>query len=166
MAVVPTEVQNVQTDRTTAEPIADPGQPVRHEPSLNIQPESLPNDEPVGDQPRIEDDNGLVGRNDEVEQPQEQTQELTDPIVEKKDTELSEESKRLTEEELEELDQDEDWKIAKHAWKEAHPEETLKRQKELYLNGTIDDLPWAEDVKKKKYIVKENAVQIQKTTKE
>ena len=166
MAVVPTEVQNVQTDRTTAEPIADPGQPVRHEPSLNLQPESLPNDESLGDQPRIEDDNEPVVRNDEVEQPQEQTQELTDPIVEKKDTELLVESRRLTEEELDELDQDDEWKEAKHAWKEANPNETLKRQKELYLAGTIDDLPWAEDVKKKKYIVKENAVQIQKTTKE
>jgi hypothetical protein len=153
MAVVPTEVQNVQTDRTTAEPIADTGQSVRHEPSLNLQPESLPNDEPVG-------------RNDEVEQPQEQAQELTDPAIEKKDIESSAELRRLTEEELAELDEDEDWKNAKHAWKEAHPEETLKRQKELYLSGAIDDLPWAAEVKKKKYIVKENAVQIQKTTKE
>ena len=166
MAVVPTEVHDVQTDRTTAEPIADPGQPVRHEPSLNIQPESLPNDEPVGDQPRTEDDNGLVGRDDEVEQPQEQAQELTNPAIEKKDTESLAELRRLTEEELAELDEDEDWKNAKHAWKEAHPEETLKRQKELYLSGAIDDLPWAAEVKKKKYIVKENAVQIQKTTKE
>jgi len=153
MAVVPTEVQNVQTDRTTAEPIADTGQSVRHEPSLNLQPESLPNDEPVG-------------RNDEVEQPQEQAQKLTDPAIEKKDIESSAELRRLTEEELAELDEDEDWKNAKHAWKEAHPEETLKRQKELYLSGAIDDLPWAAEVKKKKYIVKENAVQIQKTTKE
>jgi hypothetical protein len=166
MAVVPTEVHDVQTDRTTAEPIADPGQPVRHEPSLNIQPESLPNDEPVGDQPRTEDDNGPVGRDDEVEQPQEQAQELTNPAIEKKDTESLAELRRLTEEELAELDEDEDWKNAKHAWKEAHPEETLKRQKELYLSGAIDDLPWAAEVKKKKYIVKENAVQIQKTTKE
>jgi hypothetical protein len=166
MAVVPTEVQNVQTDRTTAEPIADSGQPVRHEHSLNLQPESLPNDEPVGDQPRTEDDNGPVGRDDEVEQPQEQAQELTDPVIEKKDTESSAELRRLTEEELAELDEDEDWKNAKHAWKDAHPEETLKRQKELYLSGAIDDLPWAAEVKKKKYIVKENAVQIQKTTKE
>jgi hypothetical protein len=153
MAVVPTEVQNVQTDRTTAEPIADTGQSVRHEPSLNLQPESLPNDEPVG-------------RGYEVEQPQEQAQKLTDPAIEKKDIESSAELRRLTEEELAELDEDEDWKNAKHAWKEAHPEETLKRQKELYLSGAIDDLPWAAEVKKKKYIVKENAVQIQKTTKE
>jgi hypothetical protein len=166
MAVVQTEVQNVQTDRTTAEPIADTGQPVRHEPSLNLQPEPLPNDEPVGNQPRTEDDNGPVGRDDEVEQPQEQAQELTDPVIEKKDTESSAELRRLTEEELAELDEDEDWKNAKHAWKDAHPEETLKRQKELYLSGAIDDLPWAAEVKKKKYIVKENAVQIQKTTKE
>jgi hypothetical protein len=95
----------------------------------------------------------------------EQLVEIEQP-AEKKDTELLVESRRLTEEELDELDQDDEWKEAKHAWKEANPNETLKRQKELYLSGTIDDLPWAEDVKKKKYIVKENAVQIQKTTKE
>jgi len=86
--------------------------------------------------------------------------------VEKKDTESLDESKRLTEEELDALDEDEDWKEAKHSWKDAHPHETLKHQKELYLNGVIDELPWAQDVKKKKYIVKENAVQIQKTTEE
>jgi hypothetical protein len=120
----------------------------------------------MGNQPRHEVDNGSVGRDDKVEQPQEQAQELTEPAIEKKDTESLVELRKLTEEELAELDNDEDWKEAKHAWKEAHPEETLKRQKELYLSGAIDDLPWAADVKKKKYIVKENAVQVQKTTKE
>jgi hypothetical protein len=89
-----------------------------------------------------------------------------EPVIEKKDTELLAESKRLTEEELAALDEDEDWKEAKHAWKEAHPTETLKHQKDLYLSGIIDELPWAADVKKKKYIIKENAVQIQKTTDE
>jgi hypothetical protein len=91
---------------------------------------------------------------------------LEEVPVEKKDTESLAESRRLTEEELDALDEDEDWKEAKHNWKDAHPYETLKHQKELYLNGVIDELPWAQDVKKKKYIVKENAVQIQKTTEE
>jgi hypothetical protein len=31
---------------------------------------------------------------------------------------------------------------AKTAWKTAHPEETLKYYKNLYINGHIDKLPW------------------------
>lgn len=62
--------------------------------------------------------------------------------AEKKDIEFSKELKRLTEEDLDELDKDTLWQEAKKMWKEDHPEETLKEHKRLYLAGEIDQLPW------------------------
>ena len=92
--------------------------------------------------------------------------------VEKKDLESSEESQRLTEEELDELDQDEDWNEAKRQWKDDNPDDTIKAFKELYLQGKIDDLPWEdylqdpESKKKKKYIMKQGPTQIRKSIQE
>lgn len=163
MAVVPTEVQNVQTDRTTAEPIADTGQPVRHEPSLNLQPESLSNDEPVGDQTRNQDDHGPVGTNDEMEQPQEPTQELTEDPAKKKPIESLEQF-RLTKEQLDELDNLEEWNQAKTEWKEDNPSLSLKLFKQLYLEGKINKLPWEDYVgkihAKKTYMMKDKDQQV------
>lgn len=85
--------------------------------------------------------------------------------IEKKDIELSEESKRLTEEELDELDKDVHWQEAKRLWKEDHPEETLKEHKRMYLAGEIDHLPWEgylSDSKKKNYLMKQQGNQILK----
>jgi hypothetical protein len=163
MAVVPTEVQNVQTDRTTAEPIADPGQPVRHEPSLNLQPESLPNDGPMGKESGHEDNNEPVGRDDEVEQPQEQAQELIEEPSKKKPIEFSEEF-RLTKEQLDALDNLEEWNQAKTEWKEDNPNLSLKFFKQLYLEGKINKLPWEEYVgkshAKKIYMMKDKDQQV------
>lgn len=80
----------------------------------------------------------------------------------KKELEYSEESNRLTEQELNELDNDPDWSDAKRAWKEANPDSSIKEQKRFYLEGTIDRLPWESFINKKHYIVKENAVQVKK----
>ena len=93
--------------------------------------------------------------------------------VEKKDQKSSEESERLTEEEFDALDTNDEWKTAKTSWKKDNPNETLKEYKDLYLNGVIDDLPWEEylpegvDLKKKKrYIMKKDGKQIRKETEE
>ena len=93
--------------------------------------------------------------------------------VEKKDQKSSEESERLTEEEFDALDSNDEWKTAKTSWKKDNPNETLKEYKDLYLNGVIDDLPWEEylpegvDLKKKKrYIMKKDGKQIRKETEE
>jgi hypothetical protein len=48
--------------------------------------------------------------------------------------------------ELLELDDNVDWKEAKHLWKEEHPNETLKEWKERYINGDVDRLPWEDYV--------------------
>ena len=46
------------------------------------------------------------------------------------------------EERLTELEADEEIKNAKQAWKADHPDLTIKEQKELYILGKIDELPW------------------------
>src|SRR6056300_1180648 len=93
--------------------------------------------------------------------------------VEKKDSESSEELERLSEEEFDALDSNNDWKSAKTNWKNDNPNETLKEYKDLYLNGVINELPWEKylpegvDLKKKKrYIMKEKGQQVRKETDE
>jgi len=87
--------------------------------------------------------------------------------VEKKDQESSGELKRLTSEELNELDQNTDWKTAKTLWKQDNPDESIKNYKEWYLQGKINVLPWEKylpeglDLKKKRsYITKQYGKQV------
>ena len=61
--------------------------------------------------------------------------------VQKKSIESSDEL-RLTEEQLDELDDHPSWNDAKQRWKEDHPDETLKEYKTKYLHGIINKLPW------------------------
>ena len=162
MAAATPEVQDVQTDRTTAEPVEDTGQPTRNEPTLDLQPEPLPNDGPVGKESGHEDNNEPMVRDDEVEQPQEQTQELVDDSK-KKPIESSEEF-RLTKEQLDALDNLEEWNQAKTEWKEDNPGLSLKFFKQLYLEGKIDKLPWEDYVgkshAKKVYMMKDKDQQV------
>ena len=53
--------------------------------------------------------------------------------------EPQQEARRL---DLEAKELDEDYRRAKQIWKEANPDDTLKRQKERYILGKIDHLPW------------------------
>lgn len=56
--------------------------------------------------------------------------------------EPQQEARRL---DLETKELDEDYRRAKQIWKEANPDDTLKRQKERYILGKIDKLPWEYD---------------------
>ena len=88
--------------------------------------------------------------------------ESDDPteIVEKKNESL-EESRKLTREELDALDDDLDWKQAKQQWKVDNPDDSIKTYKDWYLSGKIDSLPWENYLPKKKrpYLMKENGQQ-------
>jgi hypothetical protein len=139
-----------------------------------------------------DDEESLSGRSD-VEPDEEQvpdsdqTQERTsteqdtggsataseEEVDSKKKVESSEELERLSEEEFDALDDNLDWKRAKHQWKQENPSETLKEYKDLYLNGVINELPWEEHLpegvdlkKKKRYIMKEKGQQVRKETDE
>jgi len=86
---------------------------------------------------------------DEVQSNEIEEEEVEEPPVEKKDTESqvelapSEKSEdRLTEEQLDALDQEPEWKDAKQRWKEDHPNDTIKNYKVMYLKGIISKLPW------------------------
>ena len=43
---------------------------------------------------------------------------------------------------LESLEEAESIKVAKQAWKEDHPDQTIKQWKERYIHGRVDELPW------------------------
>ena len=87
-------------------------------------------------------------------------------VIEKKDLESSEDLNRLSEDELDALDSNEEWSTAKRKWKADHPNETIKEFKQYYLDGKINELPWEDylpeglDLKKKRtYLMKENGQQ-------
>ena len=89
--------------------------------------------------------------------------------IEKKEIESSEGLDRLTEEDLELLEESEEWQEAKRQWKERHPNYTIKAAKEAYLEGKIDELPWEpylKTQKKRSYIMKQGRSQIRKQTKD
>jgi len=106
----------------------------------------------------------------EVDQPTNKGQLDSEPLLEKKDPELSDELKQARVQELEEQENDVSWSEAKRSWKEDHPDLTLKEFKEKYINNEIDHLPWEEYItdesKKKTYMIKEGSTQIRKTTDE
>ena len=84
----------------------------------------------------------------------------------KKSIEFSEELRVIREQEIQEQEEDITWTEAKRSWKTENPYETLKSYKEKYINGEIDKLPWAnyvEEIKKKKYIMKDGNKQIRKS---
>ena len=79
----------------------------------------------------------------ELESPEVQVDEALDQVEPKKKvkpTESSEELKR--EADLEAKEESEEYQIGKSKWKADHPEDTLKRYKNLYIKGVIDTLPW------------------------
>jgi len=63
-----------------------------------------------------------------------------EPKKKVKPTVLLEESKR--EAEYEEKENSEEYQVGKANWKKDHPDQTLKRYKNLYIKGVIDTLPW------------------------
>jgi len=49
---------------------------------------------------------------------------------------------RLTEEQIDALDDIPEWREAKRQWKEEHPNDKIKNYKAMYLKGIISKLPW------------------------
>jgi hypothetical protein len=76
-----------------------------------------------------------------------------DTVPEKKTEEI-----RLTEEQINELDQHPEWSEAKRKWKDENPNLTIKAFKEKYLLGEIDSFPW------ETYLDKEDSSDSIKTT--
>jgi len=81
-------------------------------------------------------------------------EEVTEPLAEKKDIESWEEFENQRYEVIRQQDASQVWHQAKKDWKRDNPDETLKKQKEKYLRGEIDQLPWEEyyDEPKKKIL--------------
>ena len=99
------------------------------------------------------DDPAPPAEEKEVEETEQEPADLTDTekenianeysTIEKKDIGSLEELKETRTKELEEQEDDITWTEAKRLWKDDHPNHTLKSFKEKYLNGEIDELPWA-----------------------
>ena len=106
----------------------------------------------------------------ELEQSEVQTDEprheAAEQVVSKKKDSL--EQPRLTKDQLDELEQTEEWQSAKQQWKDKNPTLSLKFFKDLYLDGKIDELPWEKYVivPKKSYMMKDNGSQVKLETEE
>ena len=115
---------------------------------------------------------------EQEEKPEVDIDALIDEEIQNINQEISEETKavaeeyknkqttkpRLTEEQIDELDQHPDWTEAKRKWKDMNPNRTIKSFKEKYLLGEIDEFPWEsylddddDDVEKIKNTYKETA---------
>jgi len=66
--------------------------------------------------------------------------------------------------ELEEQEQLEDWQKAKRQWKDENPDSTIKEQKQAYIQGKLDEVPWQKYLPTKKYIMLEKGEQVKKET--
>jgi HAMP domain-containing protein len=139
------------------------GQDSRDRDDTNLQEDNLADDEstidtvdeePVPTGETVEEDTGSAPNDTEEVETKKKT-----------DIELSEESKKLTKEELEALDEDLDWKHAKQQWKVDNPEDSIKSYKDWYLSGKINSLPWEKYLPKKKrpYLMKQDGKQIKGT---
>jgi len=156
--------------------IANPGYPPKEEEvdervdqptDSNIQNGDVESDERDRE---ADDEESLSGRSDvepaeeqvpDSDQTQERTSTEQDPggsataseeeVDSKKKVESSDVSKQR-ELELEEQEEDLNWKAAKQLWKDDHPGSTIKTYKEMYIRGVIDTLPW------KSYVTKPDTI--------
>ena len=93
-----------------------------------------------------------------------EAQAEADPVVVAEEEREVTETLRLSKEDLEDLESNEEWVSAKQSWKTENPTLSLKFFKDLYLEGKIDKLPWEDYLEKKPYIMKDNGQQVTKTT--
>ncbi len=91
-----------------------------------------------------DDEEGLSGRSD-VEPTEEQvpnSSETQERTTTEQDTGRSTEEIQERIAAFDEKEKDETYQINKEQWKQDHPNETIKLQKALYIEGKIDKLPW------------------------
>jgi len=162
--VVATEKEEVDDVSPTEDTHSEPGTNGRdsgHGDDTTLQEDDLANNESTVDTV----DEEPVPTGETVEEGAGSTPNDAQEVDQKKSLELSEELKIERQAELDEQEDDITWTEAKRAWKDEHPEHTIKFHKQLYVNGHIDELPWASyHVEKKNYIMKEGDQQVQKTS--
>ena len=152
----------------------------QEEEQVDVTTDNTTTDDSLGDVLPEDDTTDTAEPDTTVEQPEVQADGLTreevardyakveQSTVEKKNIVSSEELKQAREQELEVKEQDVSLQASKRIWKEDHPNETLKAQKDLFLAGVIDKLPWegydSDESKKKTYIMKQGDQQVRKTS--
>ena len=91
----------------------------------------------------------LILKREDLEEDQGQ---VLDSTQEQVAPQLTEQEKQR-EEEYELKEKDETFQLNKTKWKEANPNDTLKRYKNLYVKGIINSLPWEENTSQDNYNV-------------
>ncbi len=124
-------------------------EPKEEEPEDKIDPEIEEEINRDADINTISEDEDKTFENEVPTVYEDVDQETLDKEVEDEVKAVAEEYKekevarpRLTEEQLDELDQHPQWTEAKRKWKDMNPNRTIKSFKERYLAGEIDEFPW------------------------
>jgi hypothetical protein len=154
------ETQPSETVKTQTE--ADSVVATEEERKINVAKSYITTDDAVGDMVPEANTAMADAANITVEQSEVQVDE-TEVESQKKNIEFLEELKEKRSKELKVQETDEEWVTAKQAWKDEHPNLTLKSFKQMYIDGKIDELPW-EKYKTKNFIAKEGNVQVKKET--
>jgi len=135
-----------QYEQARAQRIVDNVPPDNDIPTPPEEEVEEPKFEDVDQETLDKEENDLDKWNDWVETANQEAEKEVEQPVEKKNLESSEDleksSDRLTEEQLNALDNEPEWKDAKQRWKDDHPNDTIKNYKTMYLKGIISKLPW------------------------
>ena len=135
-----------QYEQARAQRIVDNVPPDNDIPTPPEEEVEEPKFEDVDQETLDKEENDLDKWNDWVETANKEAEKEIEQPVEKKNLESSEDSvkssDRLTEEQLNALDNEPEWKDAKQRWKDDHPNDTIKNYKTMYLKGIISKLPW------------------------
>jgi hypothetical protein len=161
------DIQDVDVEHNERDREAD------DEESLSGRSDVEPNEEQVPDSDQTQertsteqDPGGSATASEEVDTTKDWQEVYDEDDTQKKSLEFSEESKEVRVKELDDQEEDDTWQEAKQRWKDENPNHTLKFFKQLYIDGKIDEVPWAGYVESKNFISKEGSVQKKKETQE
>ena len=129
------DIQDVDVEHNERDREADDEESLPRRSDVEPNEEQVPDSDQTQERTSTEQDTGGSATASEEE------------VDSKKKVESSDVSKQR-ELELEEQEEDLDWKAAKQRWKDDHPGSTIKTYKEMYIRGVIDTLPWKSYVTK------------------
>ena len=148
------DIQDVDVEHNERDREADDEESLSRRSDVEPNEEQVPNSDEAQEGTTTEQDpGGSATASEEVD-------------TQKKSLEFSEESKEVRVKELDDQEEDDTWQEAKQRWKDENPNHTLKFFKQLYIDGIIDEVPWAGYVESKNFISKEGSVQKKKETQE
>jgi hypothetical protein len=161
------DIQDVDVEHNERDREADDEESLPGRSDVEPNEEQVPDSDQTQERTSTEQDpGGSATASEEVDTTKDWQEVYDEDDTQKKSLEFSEESKEVRVKELDDQEEDDTWQEAKQRWKDENPNHTLKFFKQLYIDGKIDEVPWAGYVESKNFISKEGSVQKKKETQE